>query len=121
MALVITPGPLPEDGTEIAVRDTLTEFVNNTNIANIDFSAFQGSKLNLVVSATDPPATELRNRGTLWFKRGQGTLYQWLIDANITEANVTNTQGMWRRLSDGREFLALVSTSGASEKGMWSE
>lgn len=53
-------------------------FVNGTKVFNFgveDFDAEAG--INFIFSATDPPATDDRHKGTIWFRRGLGELLKW--------------------------------------------
>lgn len=108
MGLLVTPGPLPvQDGQRLHVEPQLTAFVNGTNVANIGRREFEGSIIDLVTSATEPPATADRTRSTLWFKRGEGVLYKW--ELNATGA----TGGRWLAIST-RRVIHIVGEGGVS-------
>lgn len=122
MALKITPGPLPADGTRFKIEDMLTTFVQGTEITNFGPEEFgAAADVSFVISATDPPATNIRSRGTLWFARGDGHLYQWTVHPSPTEAPTAVTEASWVAISDRREILVRVLRPVAAGETMrWS-
>lgn len=77
MALRISPGPLPPDGTRIKVDETMLAFVGGTTIENIGAADITTGTARFIIAATEAPATEIRTIGTLWFERGRGALWKW--------------------------------------------
>jgi hypothetical protein len=67
MALTVIPASsfLPEDGSRVT--------------PNLGIGEFTDPGVNFTYAATDAPATNLRDRSTLWFKKGEGVLYKWDI------------------------------------------
>ena len=115
MTIVVTPGPLPDDGTRIKVDPTLDAFVQGTVITNIGAEQFgSGADVSFVVTATDPPATSARTNGMLWYRRGEGVLYMW--------DNQQAAQGiaLWVAVSNRKEMVVRVQ-SGPARRGsvMW--
>lgn len=111
MALIVVPGPLPDDGTRIHVDRTLDAFINGTNVRNFGPNEFAGNEdVNFVVSQTDAPATSMRSIGMLWFKRGEGVLYFW--DAQ----NASESIAEWVALSNRKEMVVRVQ-SGPTKVG----
>lgn len=108
MALIITPGPISDDGTTIEVESELTNFVNNTMVTNFDITNWEGAPISFVISSTDAPATESRTRGTMWFERGRGRLRQWFYTLNIDGTDNSEALGMWRDISDSKEMPVRV-------------
>ncbi len=87
MTLNVTPGPLPEDGARFVVQATLNTFVSGTALDNFGSAEFVGSTINFVISQTDAPASNTRERGTIWFERGLGALWKWqpvLLPTGVT-------------------------------------
>lgn len=117
MALTIVPGPLPADGTRIQIANTLNAFVSGTEITQFDTEEFQGGEIGFVTSATLPPATDFRSRGDLWFKRGEGKLYLWVLtppaSADFAPSTTTGiSEGTWVSISDRKEQLVKFETPG---------
>ena len=86
----VTPGPLPEDASRTLVEATLTNFVSGTSLTSLDSDSFVGSTVNFVLSQTEPPASDTRTRGTLWFERGLGALWKWqpvLLPTGVTSGS----------------------------------
>lgn len=75
MALIISQGPLPQDGDTVDPSTFLEAWISGTTITNFPVGAFTGGELQFVVSSTDPPATSERTLGMLWFQRGEGILF----------------------------------------------
>lgn len=88
MPIKITPGPLPEDGTRIQVQSTMLAFVGGTTITGFGIGNFPvDSTVNFIITTTEPPASETRHRGTVWFERGSGALWNWhpvLLPTGVT-------------------------------------
>ncbi len=89
MALVITPGPLPENYARADSSSFLETFVNQTTVRNFSFSNFD-IDLTFISSQTDQPSA---TRGHLWFQRGQGQL-RFLDDPDRGDSRYTNTTFM---------------------------
>jgi len=120
VALKITAGPLPDDGTRIKVEDILESYVEGTALADIGLSAL--SNVTLVFSATDPPATSTRDRTTLWFERGRGRLQKWTIIPTPSDAtsfsDIASGEGRWCEMSgDKRQYLLCVATTSGVTEG----
>jgi len=117
MALEITPGPLPADGTRINVQTVLSAFVKGTYIGGFDYENF-GGPLSFVKSSTEAPATEYRTAATLWFERGTGRTLQWRTD--VCESGVTALSevaaGYWKCISDTRDVGARVRAPAATHQ-----
>ncbi|MEE8522191.1 MAG: hypothetical protein V3S83_12595 [Gemmatimonadota bacterium] len=110
MALIITPGPLPDDGTRIKISATLNAFVSGTLLQNFGEDEFSGeSDITFMVSQTDAPATNIRTRSTFWFKRGEGVAYLWTLHPSPTEAPTAVTEGNWVAVSNRKEQLVQIA------------
>jgi hypothetical protein len=111
MALIITPGPVPSDGTRIVVEATMTAFIQGTDFTNFGPEEFEGEPVSFVISQTDAPSTDSRTRGTFWFARGDGHMYKWtpepVRDGNWapSEAGTNITEFHWVSLSDRKEVM----------------
>ncbi len=122
--LIITPGPVPADGTRIKIAEEMTAFVQGTNITSFGNDEFAGAPIDFVISATDPPATSARTRATLWFARGEGKLYRWTLEPQKSAfwspseaASNTGSEGHWLSLSNRRDMLVKCRWGwGAGEK-----
>lgn len=111
MAIIVNPGPLPNDGTRINVDRELDTFINNTNVYNFGPNEFAGNEdVNFVVSQTDAPATSIRSPGMLWFKRGEGVTYFW--DAQQASESLAE----WVAFSNRKEMVVRVQ-SGPTKLG----
>ncbi len=105
MAIIVAPGPLPDDGSRINVDRELDTFINNTTVRNIGANEFQGSEaVNFVASQTDAPATSIRTAGMLWFKRGEGVMYMW--DAQQASESLAE----WVAVSNRREVVVRIQS-----------
>lgn len=110
MAIIVTPGPLPSDGTRLDVDVVLAAYVNGTTIRNFGPAEFQGSRdINFVISQTDAPATSTRGPGMLWFKRGEGVLYFW--DAQ----NASESIAQWVAISNRKEVVVHLQSGPAAD------
>ena len=108
MALIVDPGPLPDDGTRINVDRTLDTFINNTNVRNFGPNEFIGNEdVNFVVSQTDAPEVASRTPGMLWFARGEGVLYFW--DAQ----QASESLALWVAASNRKEIVVRVQSGPA--------
>lgn len=120
MPLIIQPGFLPSDNTRINVNNVLDTFVLGTRITNFGSENFDGS-VSFVLSATDPPSSNFRNRGTMWFRRGEGKLYKWTLqpmqspDWSPSEIDVSTgiTNGFWVSMSDRKDMLVQLTEPAA--------
>lgn len=111
MALVVVPGPVPDDGTRINVDRDLDNFINNTVVRNFGPAQFVGNEdVNFVVSSTEPPATSTRTTPVLWFKRGEGVLYFW--DAQQASESLAE----WVAISNRKEMVVRIQ-SGPTKLG----
>lgn len=111
MALIVVPGPVPNDGTRINVDRDLDNFINNTVVRNFGPAEFVGNEdVNFVVSQTDAPATSTRTNGMLWFKRGEGVLYFW--DSQQASESIAE----WVAISNRKEMVVRVQ-SGPTKLG----
>lgn len=110
MALTVNQGPRPGPNNLDPV-DPATEieaWVNGTTVFNIPNSAFRGGGLSFVFTSTDPPASADRFPGALWFKRGDGRLYQWSVPDS--PSGLTFTSADWVAVSDRRELWVRLTT-----------
>lgn len=103
--LRIVQGSLPTNGDVVDPSLFLEAWVSGSSIFDMGPGAFKGGTMAFVVSATDPPALQDRQRGTLWFKRGEGRLYLWDQNdlpsgASSADERVTN----WISISDRRDI-----------------
>ena len=111
MALIVTPGPVPQDGTRIRIAEEMTAFVQGTDITGFGKDNFVDAPIDFVISATDPPATDSRTRGTFWFARGEGTLYNWQAEPiqsgnfSPSEAGSNVSQAHWISVSNRKEIM----------------
>lgn len=111
MALIISPGVPPEDNARIQIENDLSSFIRGTDITNFGAAEFAGEPIDFVSAATDPPATDIRSRGTLWFARGEGVLYKWTpepIRSELfapSEAGTNVSQFQWVAMSERKEAM----------------
>lgn len=112
MTLRITPGPVPSDGQRIVIEDAMRSFIQGTTFTNFGPDEFVGEPVDFVYSNSEPPATNVRTRGTLWFKRGEGRLYRLVVEPVRSEvwapseagAN-TGSETHWLAMSDRKDQL----------------
>jgi hypothetical protein len=118
MALTVIPASsfLPEDGSRVTPSVDLVNFVQNTVIENLGIGEFTDPGVNFTYAATDAPATNLRDRSTLWFKKGEGVLYKWDIQPSNDSAG---TAGMWVAMSVRREMMAKLRFSPSPYDLVW--
>ena len=102
MALDVTPGPMPPDGTRLNVQADLDAFLEGTSIEGFNLDNFSDAGVAFIVSATEPPATAIRNRAVSWFKRGEGTLYHLLMFTPREGPTSGVTQQRWLAASGSR-------------------
>ncbi len=112
MTLRVTPGPVPADGTRIIIAEAMGDFIRGTRFTNFGPDEFVGEPIDFIISATEPPATDVRTRATLWFARGQGKLYRWTYEPQKSEfwapseaASNTGSDAHWLAISDRRDML----------------
>jgi hypothetical protein len=106
MAIVVNPGPLPDDGSRINVDSVLDNFINNTNVNNFGPDEFVGNEdINFVVAQTDEPTS---NVPLLWFKRGEGVLY--FRDAQSSGESIAE----WVAMSNRKELVVRVQSGPAA-------
>ena len=117
MSLSITPGPLPPDGSRLSVQQDLDAFLQGTEISGFDLDNFIDSGAAFVVSATEAPATSSRSRGLSWFKRGEGTLYHWLVFTPTDGPHSGVTQGKWLAASGSRKEILVEARFPVEEAG----
>lgn len=72
MPLIVTVGPLPNNGDRADASTFLEDWINGTSVIGFDNSSFNSS-INFVTTQTNTPA--LGKRFAIWFKRGEGTFY----------------------------------------------
>jgi hypothetical protein len=105
MALIVDPGPLPDDGTRINVDRELDAFINGTKVRNFGVNEFSSNEaVHFVASQTDAPATSTRTAGMLWFKRGEGTMFFW--DAQ----NASESLAAWVACSNRKELVVRIQS-----------
>jgi hypothetical protein len=111
MVLKITAGPLPADGERMKIEEAMTAFVQGTEFTDFGPDEFADGPVGFVVSATEAPVTDIRDRGTLWFKRGSGKMYKWTPQAIRSEffspslAGADVSEFQWVAMSDRKEAL----------------
>jgi hypothetical protein len=98
----ITQGPLPPDGSIVDPGVFLEAWIAGTQVYDLPAGAFKGGQLQFVWSQSEAPALADRYIGLLWFKRGEGRLYQW--DSPDLPSNPTFSDVGWIALSDRREI-----------------
>lgn len=108
MAITITQGPLPADGSLVDPSIFLAAWINGTTVVNLPGGAFVGGSLQFVVSSTDVPALAERTVGLLWFARGEGRLYKW--DRPDLPSGLTYSNADWIPLSDRRMLWGRAAT-----------
>lgn len=108
MALSITQGPLPADGSMVDPAVFIAAWINNSTVAGLPLGAFTGGSLQFVVSQTNPPPTTERFVGLLWFERGAGRLYKW--DKPDLPTGLTYSTADWIPLSERRMLWGRAVT-----------
>lgn len=101
MTIKVSPGPVPADGSRIQVQQTMDRFVGGTRVFDFSEENFVDADLKFLTSQTEAPASP--SRGTMWFKRGEGRLRQWMPHPTDSGAS-----GAWVKLSCERELLAKI-------------
>lgn len=117
MALAITQGPLPDDGSSVDPSTFLEAWINGSVIDDLNTENFAAGNegINFVLSQTDPPASSTRTQGMFWFERGEGRLWVWdPLDApsQLTQAaDVARYHGGndWMSLSRGRQMWVVAA------------
>lgn len=116
----ITPGPLPENNTRIKVSAVLTAFVNGTTVNGFTLTDFATSPFTMVYTATDPPSSDDMQNGLMWFKRGEGAMYQLITRLEAVDETNTSSEALWVKIADGRQIVARCLTSlPVSSEPMW--
>jgi hypothetical protein len=115
----IVPGNLPPDQTRIKFAEVLAEFVRTTEVTDFADENFISNTAATVVTMSEAPATSSRYRGMLWFKRGEGALYTWVVvpqPSAFFAPSVTSsgTEALWVRISDGRDQIVRQRFTAAS-------
>lgn len=100
-----TQGPLPNDGAVVSKATDLENWISNTTVYNLDANAFKGGTLQFVYSQSEPPATNTRFAGMLWFKRGEGRLYIYDNPYMPSQTGASNAAANWLSLSDRRDVF----------------
>jgi hypothetical protein len=113
MSIIVTQGPLPNDGDTADPATFLESWISGTTIANLGVDAFKGGNVQWVYSQTDAPALADRFVGMLWFKRGDGRLYIW--DNAESPSQLTFSDANWMPVSERRELW--VQTMNPVQKG----
>lgn len=117
MPLTVTPGVLRSEGPGFDPARDLKRFVETTEFTDLDSDNF-AENVNFITVATDAPATAERTDGMLWFKCGEGRLYQWEtsfynpVSGEPEEAQYSGS-GMWLARSDRRELIGRTRVFGA--------
>ena len=75
--LTFVQGPLPENMTTVDPSLFLEAWIAGSSVYGFNAGSFKGGTLTFIVSQTNPPPIEERQRGLLWFARGEGILYTW--------------------------------------------
>lgn len=101
MSLIITQGPLPQDGQRVDASTFLEEWVSNTDVRGLDGTSF-GDDIQFVVSQTD---TAQDRRAGFWFERGRGQLY-FRDNFNRSGRYATAFNAYWMGLAPLRTFVA---------------
>lgn len=117
MSLVVSPGPIPDDGDKIVPNNEIRTAVTNTSITNFGADAFVGAQVQFLTSSTQPPATDDRGRSTLWFRRGEGVLYAWDTRPPMTGTSDVTTPENWLAISNRREIAVLYNAALANTNG----
>lgn len=102
MALTITQGPLPDNGTRVDPSSFLEDWISQTLVFGLDAGSFKGGTLNFIASSTDPPSIAERNRGLMWFKRGEGRLF--VYDDPCSPSNAAADLTNFISISDRRDI-----------------
>jgi hypothetical protein len=110
MPLTVIQGPLPFDGEVIHPDVDLENWINQSEIFGLTLGAFIDTPLNtrvFSVATTEPPPTQDRLPGVLWFKRGEGRLYKW--DKPDTPSGLTFADANWISISDRRDMFVRAA------------
>lgn len=102
MALNIEPTFLPADGPfERGDLERIVEGISISGFGADDFGDIGGG----AVASTEPPDTPAR--GTLWFKRGDGRLYQYVTAFHTVQGEDSASSGSahWVAISDRRDII----------------
>lgn len=116
----VSIGPIPKDGTGIIPERDIDAMVNGTNLDQFTQENFANTWAPFILSQTDAPASNIRRPGLLWFKRGEGRLYQWQTQLPVVSAGTLGGylfEGepgeAWICLSDRKEIYARVWNDGS--------
>lgn len=104
--LTVIHGPLPQDGDVIHPDVDLESWISQSEIFGLSLGAFVDTPLNsraFVFAGTEPPPTQDRIPGVLWFKRGEGRLYKW--DRPDSPSTLTYADVNWVSISDRRDYF----------------
>ncbi len=110
MPLIISQGPLPNNGDRVDPSTFLEEWINGSSVAGLDALSFHSS-LHFITTQTAEPAGLLTRRGTIWFKRGTGAWYfRDEIDRN--DSRYTGSENnMWLAIGPSREIAAEIQNT----------
>lgn len=113
MSYVVTPGPIPADGSIFDPRGMIPDLVNNTDITGIDAGSFDTSEFTFISSQTDPITDP--SRGFMWFKRGEGQLYIYESPQRETSDGVTGYTSIAIGVGPRVEMLMLLGNRVAKD------
>lgn len=110
MALIVTQGPLPQNGERVDPTVFLEDWINGTSVAGLNGLSFHSS-LHFVTTQTAEPTELATRRGTIWFKRGTGAWYfKDEIDRNDTRyTGVENNP--WLAVGPSREIAVEIQNT----------
>jgi len=115
MSYSVSLGPLPADGDLFTPKNAMPAFVNGCEFTDLTADTFDQTEVIFVVSQTEPPAT--KERGSMWFKRGEGQLYMHEIPHRDTTGAATEYTSVAIGIGPRVEILGL-STSAFPRAGM---
>jgi hypothetical protein len=102
--MIINQGPLPNDGVSFSPSIALPAWITGTQVYGLGATAFKGGSLQFVYSQTDPPATNTRTYGMLWFRRGDGRTYVWDNPFMPSQTGTSDATANWMCISDRRDI-----------------